>query len=84
MDSDANVRKGELQKIENDPRVTRIGNLLRKTSLDELPSLWNVLKGEMSLVGPRPHEGFEVNRYKPRQRRLLSMKPGITGYAQIK
>jgi lipopolysaccharide/colanic/teichoic acid biosynthesis glycosyltransferase len=64
--------------------VTRVGRFLRRTSLDELPSLWNVLTWEMSLVGPRPHEGFEVSRYKPRQRRLLSMKPWITWYAQIK
>ena len=75
MDSDANVRKGPLQKIENDPRVTSFGRFLRKTSMDELPNLFNVFAGNMSLVGPRPHEPFEVERYEERQKRLLSLKP---------
>lgn len=83
MESDANVRKGPLQKIENDPRVTRFGWFLRKTSLDELPNLFNVWLWNMSLVGPRPHEPFEVSRYEARQKRLLSLKPGMTGYAQL-
>lgn len=83
MASDANIRKGELQKIENDPRVTRVGKFLRATSLDELPNLFSVIVGTMSLIGPRPHLPSEVARYKPRHKRLLTIKPGITGYAQI-
>jgi lipopolysaccharide/colanic/teichoic acid biosynthesis glycosyltransferase len=68
----------------DDPRITRIGRLLRKTKLDELPSLVNVLKGEMSLVGPRPESPSWVERYTPQQRAVLNIKPGITGLAQIK
>lgn len=83
MNSDKNIRKGELQKIQDDPRVTRVWKFLRKTSLDELPNLFSVLQGTMSLVWPRPHEPFEVARYKSWQKRLLSIKPWITGYAQI-
>ncbi len=83
MQSDANIRKWPLQKIEDDPRVTRFGRFLRKTSLDELPNLFNVWLGNMSLVGPRPHEPFEVRRYEDRQKRLLALKPGMTGYAQL-
>ncbi len=83
MDSDLNVRQWELQKIENDPRVTPVWRFLRKTSLDELPNLFSVLQWSMSLVWPRPHEIFEVERYKPRQQRLFSVKPWITWYAQI-
>ena len=71
-------------KIENDPRVTAIGRLLRRTSLDELPQLWNVLRGEMSLVGPRPPLAYEVEQYKPwHYRRVLEAKPGITGLWQV-
>ena len=70
-------------KIENDPRVTRVGRLLRRTSIDELPQLWNVLKGDMSLVGPRPEEMRIVNLYDEEQRGRLAMKPGITGPMQI-
>lgn len=81
--SDQNVRDEILPKIQNDPRITRAGKRLRKTSLDELPSLINVLLWHMSLVGPRPHMPREVNRYDARQERLFSIKPGITGYAQI-
>jgi len=83
MESDLNVRKWPLQKIKDDPRVTRVWRFIRKTSLDELPSLWSVLIWDMSLVWPRPHEPFEVDRYESRQKRLLSAKPGITGYAQL-
>lgn len=78
-----NHRKGPLFKIKNDPRITRVGKFLRKTSLDELPQLWNVIKGEMSLVGPRPHLPEEIKNYKEYQKRTLTIKPGITGLAQI-
>jgi lipopolysaccharide/colanic/teichoic acid biosynthesis glycosyltransferase len=75
---------GQTFKIVNDPRVTRIGRFLRKTSLDELPQFWNVLRGEMSLVGPRPPLQYEVNRYKGwHRRRLFDAQPGITGLWQV-
>jgi lipopolysaccharide/colanic/teichoic acid biosynthesis glycosyltransferase len=66
-----------------DPRITRVGRLLRRVSLDELPQLWNVVRGEMSLVGPRPTLRYQVEQYTPRQRRRLEVKPGITGWAQV-
>jgi lipopolysaccharide/colanic/teichoic acid biosynthesis glycosyltransferase len=68
----------------NDPRVTRVGWLLRRFSLDELPNLVNVLRGEMSIVGPRPTIEAQVYEYTPHQRRRLEVKPGITGWAQVK
>jgi len=68
---------------ERDPRITRLGHFLRRTSLDELPQLWNVLRGEMSLVGPRPIEPVEIKRYKGRSSLLHSVKPGITGLWQV-
>ncbi|HJR59560.1 MAG TPA: sugar transferase [Vicinamibacterales bacterium] len=71
-------------KIRNDPRVTPIGHLLRRTSLDELPQLWNVLRGDMSLVGPRPPLRYELEAYRPwHWRRVLEAKPGITGLWQV-
>lgn len=79
-----NIKKGSaVYKIANDPRITRVGNFLRKTSLDELPQFINVLLGNMSLVGPRPHQPKEVKHYTKQQRKLLIIKPGITGLAQI-
>lgn len=68
---------------EDDPRITKTGRFLRKTSLDELPNLFNVLAGSMSLVGPRPEEPEVVEHYSPEMRRRLEVKPGITGLAQI-
>lgn len=76
-------RDGPLFKIKNDPRITRVGLFIRKTSLDELPQFFNVLRGEMSVVGPRPHEPEEVAQYQKHHRKLLTIKPGITGLAQI-
>ena len=66
-----------------DPRITRAGRLLRRLSLDEVPQLWNVVRGEMSLIGPRPTLAYQVAEYTPRQRKRLDVKPGITGWAQI-
>jgi len=67
----------------DDPRVTRVGRFLRRFSLDEVPNLVNVLRGEMSIVGPRPTIEAQVDDYTPRQRRRLEVKPGITGWAQV-
>jgi lipopolysaccharide/colanic/teichoic acid biosynthesis glycosyltransferase len=66
-----------------DPRITRVGNVLRRLSLDEVPQLWNVVRGEMSLIGPRPTLAYQVEQYTPRQRRRLDVRPGITGWAQV-
>jgi len=68
---------------EGDPRITRVGRVLRRLSLDEIPQLWNVVRGDMSLVGPRPTLAYQVEKYTPRQRRRLDVKPGITGWAQV-
>jgi exopolysaccharide biosynthesis polyprenyl glycosylphosphotransferase len=78
-----NEVSGPVFKMKNDPRVTRFGRFLRRTSLDELPQLWCVLKGEMSLVGPRPPIPSEVDEYDPWHRRRLSMKPGLTCLWQV-
>ena len=77
------VRKGPLYKIKDDPRKTRVGKIIEKYSIDELPQLFNVFLGSMSLVGPRPHQEREVDKYREYHRRLLTIKPGITGMAQI-
>src|SRR5579885_2784098 len=93
MVADAEARQAELDalneadgpifKMKRDPRVTRVGRFIRKTSLDELPQLWNVLRGEMSLVGPRPPVPKEVSRYEPWQHGRLAVKPGMTGLWQV-
>lgn len=74
---------GPLFKIENDPRITRVGRFIRRFDIDELPQLFNVLLGDMSLVGPRPHLPEEVGQYLESQKRVLTLKPGITGMAQV-
>lgn len=76
-------RKGPLFKMKFDPRITRIGRWLRKTRIDELPQLFNVLVGQMSLVGPRPHEPEEVAQYKKHHKKVLAINPGMTGMAQV-
>lgn len=78
-----NQRRGPFFKIADDPRVTRLGRLLRKYSLDELPQLWNVLSGEMSLVGPRPHPVEDCSQYSSEDCRRLAVKPGMTGLWQV-
>ncbi len=78
-----NERQDPFFKIADDPRVTRLGRFLRKYSLDELPQLWNVLKGDMSLVGPRPHPVDDYARYRPEDHRRLDLKPGLTGLWQV-
>ncbi|HZT06686.1 MAG TPA: sugar transferase [Chloroflexota bacterium] len=80
---DRNEADGPIFKIRDDPRLTRVGRVLRRTSLDELPQLWNVLRGEMSLVGPRPPIPAEVERYEDWHRRRLEVVPGLTGLWQV-
>jgi exopolysaccharide biosynthesis polyprenyl glycosylphosphotransferase len=80
---DLNEADGPLFKIRRDPRVTRVGGLLRRFSIDELPQLINVLRGQMSLIGPRPPLNSEVQQYSMRQRRRLNVRPGITGLWQV-
>ncbi|MBW4468357.1 MAG: sugar transferase [Pegethrix bostrychoides GSE-TBD4-15B] len=78
-----NEANGLIFKNKQDPRITRVGRFLRKTSLDELPQFWNVFRGEMSLVGTRPPTQDEVSRYRPHHWQRLSVKPGITGEWQV-
>ncbi len=78
-----NERSGPVFKMKNDPRITPVGNVLRRFSLDELPQLFNVLKGEMSMIGPRPALPSEVANYTPRQMQRLSVTPGLTGLWQV-
>ena len=80
---DGNIARGPLFKMRSDPRCTPIGTVLRKTSLDELPQLWNVLRGEMSLVGPRPPLPSEVALYEPHHFARLTVVPGMTGLWQV-
>jgi len=83
MVSGAEFTGAGLAIASGDSRITRLGTPLRRYSLDELPNLWNVLRGEMSIVGPRPTLKGQVDQYTPRQRGRLAVKPGITGWAQI-
>ena len=83
MTVDAETIRSDGVVEEGDPRITRVGALLRRTAVDELPQLWNVLRGEMSLVGPRPVPLPHLERYDERQRRRLEVRPGLTGWAQI-
>lgn len=80
---DQNEMEGPAFKISNDPRITRVGRVIRKTCIDELPQLWNILKGDMSFVGPRPPLPREVEQYNDLQRNRLSVVPGLTCYWQI-
>lgn len=77
------IKQGPVYKIKDDPRVTRIGQFIRKTSLDEFPQVFNILKGEMSWVGPRPHQPREVEKYEQRHHKVLNIRPGASGLAQI-
>jgi exopolysaccharide biosynthesis polyprenyl glycosylphosphotransferase len=81
--NDRGGENGPFLKVKHDPRVTRVGRFLRKTKLDEIPQFWNVLIGDMSMVGPRAHVLDEVGRYRNRYRRMFSIKPGVFGMAQI-
>jgi len=83
MDVGAERRGAGFAVNADDPRITRVGQMLRRLSIDELPQLLNVVRGDMSLIGPRPTLSYQVERYTPRQRRRLEVKPGITGWAQI-
>jgi exopolysaccharide biosynthesis polyprenyl glycosylphosphotransferase len=78
-----NERSGPLFKMRDDPRITKVGRCLRRTRIDELPQLFNVLKGEMSLIGPRPHLPKEIVKYKKQHNKLFTIKPGMTGMAQV-
>jgi len=78
-----NERNGPFFKLADDPRVTPLGRWLRKLSLDEIPQLWNVLRGDMSLVGPRPHPVDDYERYNIEHLRRLDVKPGLTGLWQV-
>ena len=66
-----------------DPRITRVGRILRRTSIDEVPQLWNILRGDMSVIGPRPTLRYQVEQYDEHQRRRLDIRPGLTGWAQV-
>ncbi len=83
MIKDAQQKGDPFETAVDDPRITRVGGFLRRWSLDELPQLWNILRGEMSLVGPRPTFVEVARRYSPHEGRRLQMRPGLTGWAQV-
>ena len=83
MEVGAETRGAGFAVDRGDPRITRVGRFLRRTSIDELPQFWNVLRGDMSVIGPRPTLRYQVERYDARQRRRLEVKPGLTGWAQV-
>lgn len=83
-ESEAEGRQKPMMKLREDPRITKIGHFLRRTSIDELPQLWNVLRGEMSLVGPRPPIRYEVDAYPARAYRRMAVRPGLTGLWQVR
>ena len=85
FEKDANIKKKYIEdfKLKDDPRITRSGKLLRKTSLDEIPQLINILKGDMSLIGPRPIVLEEVEKYGIHMNKVISIKPGLTGLWQV-
>jgi lipopolysaccharide/colanic/teichoic acid biosynthesis glycosyltransferase len=83
MIKDAQQKGDPFETATDDPRITRVGRFLRRWSLDELPQLWNILRGEMSLVGPRPTFVEVARRYSPHEARRLQMRPGLTGWAQV-
>jgi lipopolysaccharide/colanic/teichoic acid biosynthesis glycosyltransferase len=80
---DAERQGAGLAVDRGDARITRVGRVLRRTSIDELPQLWNVVRGDMSVIGPRPTLRYQVDRYTARQRRRLEVRPGLTGWAQV-
>jgi lipopolysaccharide/colanic/teichoic acid biosynthesis glycosyltransferase len=83
MVKDAETLGEGLRIAEGDARITTLGGWLRRLSIDELPQLWNVVRGDMSLIGPRPTLQYQVDQYTPHQRRRLEVRPGITGWAQV-
>jgi lipopolysaccharide/colanic/teichoic acid biosynthesis glycosyltransferase len=83
MVKDAETLGEGLRIAEGDARITRLGGWLRRLSVDELPQLWNIVRGDMSLIGPRPTLQYQVDQYTPHQRRRLEVRPGITGWAQV-
>jgi lipopolysaccharide/colanic/teichoic acid biosynthesis glycosyltransferase len=83
MVKDAESLGEGLRIAEGDARITKLGGWLRRLSIDELPQLWNVVRGDMSLIGPRPTLQYQVDQYTPHQRRRLEVRPGITGWAQV-